>query len=291
MRSLIGDEIPLEGGHLRLVEENTVWSAPEVEEIVDTIVAFFRVGVTLEGRADQHAGMVHQVLSAIFLTIIQFHLFQGTVGVERTGCMEQQVMVHNGVHASMREDQLDVLAQFLVHRERVVEPFHKVILFGCERYITVVSCDGGEATGGHGILLPIHLACTFLKIHGTQQVTVLHAPLGVLVEDLGLHLELENGDGLVHHRGETRILLIEFLATASGPRHELRTRVIAVGLHGEGSQGHQVNTVCLLKGGKVCVSQTETDNVADTCVVSCAGTHPENVVITPLDIPVFVLPQ
>ena len=235
--------------------------------------------------------MVHQVLSAIFLTIIQFHLFQGTVGVERTGCMEQQVVVHNGVHASMREDQLDVLTQLFVHRERVVEPFHEVVLFGCERYITVACYDGREVAGGHGILLSIHLACTFLKIHGTQQVTVLHAPLGVLVEDLGLHLELENGDGLVHHRGETRILLIEFLATASGPWHELRARVIAIGLHGEGGQGHQVNTVCLLKGSKVSIAQTETDNVADTCVVSCTGTHPENVVVTPLDIPVLVLPQ
>ena len=155
--------------------------------------------------------------------------------------MEQQVMVDNGVHASMREDQFDVLAQFLVHREGMVQTLHEVILFGCKFYGTILSLfrpgiarDGWEVTGGHGIFLTVHDTSSLICVDGTQQVTVFHSPFRMLMEDLGLHLELKDSDGLVHHCRKTGVLLVEFLTTTSSPRHELRTGIITIGLHGKG---------------------------------------------------------
>jgi len=49
MGFLVLDEIALKGSHFCLVEEWAVGTAPEIEEIVDSIVALHRVGVVLKG--------------------------------------------------------------------------------------------------------------------------------------------------------------------------------------------------------------------------------------------------
>ena len=46
---LLGQEVTLEGSHLRLVEERAVGSAPQVAEVVDSLLAQFRIAVLLEG--------------------------------------------------------------------------------------------------------------------------------------------------------------------------------------------------------------------------------------------------
>ena len=45
---LLGQEVTLEGSHLRLVEERAVGSAPQVAEVVDGLLAKFRIAVLLE---------------------------------------------------------------------------------------------------------------------------------------------------------------------------------------------------------------------------------------------------
>ena len=45
---LLGQEVTLESSHLRLVEERTVGSAPQVAEVVDGLLAQFRIAVLLE---------------------------------------------------------------------------------------------------------------------------------------------------------------------------------------------------------------------------------------------------
>ena len=75
MGLLVGDEIALEGSHLALVEEWTVRAAPQIDEVVDGVFLLVRVAVLLKGGANLHACMVHQFLSAIFLSWIDFHLF------------------------------------------------------------------------------------------------------------------------------------------------------------------------------------------------------------------------
>ena len=43
MRLLISNEIALKGCHLTLVEERTVWTAPEIDEIIDSIFFLIRI--------------------------------------------------------------------------------------------------------------------------------------------------------------------------------------------------------------------------------------------------------
>ena len=45
---LVGDKISFEGCHLALIEEWTVWTTPEIEEVIDGILFLVWVGILLE---------------------------------------------------------------------------------------------------------------------------------------------------------------------------------------------------------------------------------------------------
>ena len=114
---LVGDKISLEGCHLALVEEWTVWTTPEIEEIIDGILFLVWGGIHLERRANLHSGMVHQFLSAILFSRINLYLFQCPVFVEWTGCMEEQVVVEDGIHTAVLQHGSDMLVQFLAYHK------------------------------------------------------------------------------------------------------------------------------------------------------------------------------
>ena len=80
---LVVDEVALEGGHLRLVEEWALRSAPEVEEIVLGITCHLGCAVVLEGGADHHAGLVEQFLAFVAAAGIDLHFLQLSIGRQR----------------------------------------------------------------------------------------------------------------------------------------------------------------------------------------------------------------
>lgn len=114
---LVGDKISLEGCHLALIEEWTVWTTPEIEEVIDGILFLVWVGILLECRANLHSGMMHQFLAAILFSRINLYLFQCSVFVEWTGSMEEQVVVEDGIHTAMLQHGSDMLVQFLAYHK------------------------------------------------------------------------------------------------------------------------------------------------------------------------------
>ncbi len=60
MGLLVGHEIAFKCSHLALVEERTVRTAPEIQEVIDGIFLLGWVAVLLEGGTNLHAGIVHQ---------------------------------------------------------------------------------------------------------------------------------------------------------------------------------------------------------------------------------------
>ena len=109
-------------------------------------------------------------------------------------------------------------------------------------------------------------------------------------EDLGLLLELKHADGLVHAGGQAHRLLV-YLLTFQQLGHELLARVVAVGLHSERGQRHEIDAVALLERGEVGVAQRQSQHVADAGLVARTGSHPEDVVVAPLYVPRVVLAQ
>ena len=130
VRLFVGNEIPLEGRHLRLVEQRTIGTTPQVEEIVDGILVFIVRSVMLEGGTYHHARLVHQLSSHIFPSGKNLYFFQCAILIEWDRGVKQQVAVKDGVHAPMLQKQSHVLVQFLADHERMAKSLHQFFFFG-----------------------------------------------------------------------------------------------------------------------------------------------------------------
>ena len=70
--------------------------------------------------------------------------------------------------------------------------------------------------------------------------------------------------------------------------HELIARVVAIGLHGEGGERHEVYAVAVFERCEVGVAQRQANDVADASLVACQRSHPQHVVVAPLNVPTVV---
>ena len=78
---LVLEEIAFKSSHFRFVKEGRIFATPKVEEVVACIVAriFFLLvagNTVCEGRTNHHSDVVHEVLTAIGGTRVDFHLFE-----------------------------------------------------------------------------------------------------------------------------------------------------------------------------------------------------------------------
>ena len=88
----------------------------------------------------------------------------------------------------------------------------------------------------------------------------------------------------MHTGGEQTCLLVELLVVGEHLGDKLLAGIVAISLKGEGCQRHEVDAV-LLDGCEVRIAQAESQHVADAGVVAGRSSHPEDVVIAPLDVP------
>ena len=280
---LVRQEVTFEGGHLRLVEEGRILAAPKVEEIVASVETLFLFGIVLESRTHHHTDVVHEVLATETLTFVELHFLQGTVVVEWYGGMEQQVLITDAVHATVRKQHLDVFLEFLADTERMVQTLHELMLLGGE-LVGIGRVNGGEMARLHLVLLTIDDIDTTLVVDMFEYAAVFHLPFRTAVEDECLLLELDDADGLMHLSRQALVLILHRVVFQE-LRLELLAGVVTIDLHSEGSQWYKVDAVGFLDGRQVGIAQTQAQDVADAGVVACTGTHPQYIMITPLDIP------
>src|SRR5574344_527997 len=186
---LVGEEIAFEGGHLALVKQRRVFAAPEVQEIIDGILAFLYRCIGGECGTYHHARIMHQLQSCVFLAGRNLYFLQRAVVIERAGGMEEQVAVIDGIHTSMAQDGADVLMELLTYCERMMElTYEQLLLVG--ELVGVLGIDGGEMTTAHGVLLTVYGADAALIIYIIEEFAVLHIPRGLTVVDDCFLLEL-----------------------------------------------------------------------------------------------------
>ena len=121
-----------------------------------------------------------------------------------------------------------------------------------------------------------------------QEVTILHPILGMASDDLVLELELYDSDRLVHLTHEEDALLIVGLISIAELRSEGRTGVLAIDLHSEARQRKHVDPVAILQRREVGIAQGDTYSVGHAGGVPDSSTHPEHIVVTPLDVDIVV---
>ena len=107
------------------------------------------------------------------------------------------------------------------------------------------------------------------------------------MEDAGFLLELYDADGLVHLGSQQQGLLVH-LRVLEQLGDEILTRVVAIGFQGKGGQGHEVDAIAVFEGGEVGIAQREAQHVTDAGIVTRCSSHPEHVVVAPLDVPRLV---
>ena len=196
---------------------------------------------------------MHQFLALIAFAVVEFNFLQTAVGIERTGGMEEQVVVADFEHATMRKQHFGVLAQFFTHPEAMVQFLHEQFLVG-SKPAGVAWVDGGEMARSHRIVFAIKSADAFLVINGFEQTAVLHHPLGTALEYLSLGLELQHGDGFVHLGCEAHGLIVEGVALQQSG-NELLAGVVAIGIHSKGGQWHEVDAIALLQCGEIGIAE------------------------------------
>ena len=285
----VTEEVTLEGGHAVFVEEGRVLPAPQIPEVIlgKLLLLAGRVGV--ESGAHGHAYLMQQLAAAVALAV-EIDFLESAVGIEGHAGVEEEVTVVDGVHAAVGEEAFDVLLQLVADAEGVVELAHQLGLLGGE-VVGVCGVEGGEEGVGHLIRYAVlHEEAAFL-VYILQHEAVLHLPFGAAQDHLGFELELYDGDGLVHLRDEAACLLVVRGVVLVEARAEEVAGVAGVGLHGEGGQGHEVDAVAVLEGLHVAVAQRETQDVGDAAVVAGSGTHPQGVVVAPLDVEAMVLAE
>ena len=284
-RGLVGDEVQLEGGHLALREQRASLAQPQVPQKVASAAALLGV-MAEEGGA--HIALHHVVERAALVAAAEHvHFLQAAVGVERHAGMEHEVAVADLVQAAHFQEEAHMTLQFLASGERGLQAAHHLFLGRRERE-GVLRVDRGEHAIGQRVFHAIDHHGARLVIDLVQQLAAFQPELGVLVDQRRLHLELDDGHGLldlhVHLKLGRRQVGVALQA-------ETHARIVTVRVKGEARQRQDVDAVGVLQDGQVAVAGAVAHHVRDAAALPEGRAHPHDVVVAPLDVHIMLCLQ
>ena len=158
--------------------------------------------------------------------------------------------------------------------------FHDGVLLRCKP-VRVCRINGGEIPVQHLLLAAFQQYGPPVQINAVQQVSAIQAEFRMFPDDLALHLELDNGYGLVHPDIQFRLAG----AACVGPLElETGARIASIGIQGKGCQRQQINAVTVLQDIQIAVSGTDADYICNTSLLTGSRTHPQHIMVPPLDI-------
>ena len=133
----------------------------------------------------------------------------------------------------------------------------------------------GELVGG-----AVHRHRAPVKVNGAQQLAVGQPKRGVLVDEPGLRLELDDGHGLLHLDGALQVGGRQVGASLEAKG---RTGVVRIGAHRKVEQRREVHAVGVGEHGEVAVTGADAHHVADAAGLPERRAHPHDVVVSPGD--------
>lgn len=205
--------------------------------------------------------------------------------------MEEQVAVRDAVHRTMGEDNSNVALETLADTEGAADAVDEFSL-SIGECIGMLRIDGGEIGVAQWIILAVEAYDATLKVTSREEVAVPHAPLGMTLVELPLKLKCDDGNGFVHTGIKEALALGGFfLAMTEIVGHKDVAGIIGVSLEGEGGEGHEVDAVAFLEDDGVAVAKGKTEDGGYAAAVAGGSTHPEHVVIAPLDVEMVELTE
>ncbi len=194
--------------------------------------------------------------------------------------MEQQVAVLYFVQAAMLQEKAHMALELLAVLERSAQLLDNRLLAG-GKLIGILPVHRGKDGVDQFVLHAINHDGTALAVHQVQQVAVLQAKAGVLGNELGLHLELNDGHGLLDLLGQRRFGIREPRAVF---KPEGGTGVVGIGFGGEGGQRAQIDAVGVFQNVQVAVASADAHHVGHAARLSQRRAHPQDVMIAPLHV-------
>ena len=279
---LIGGEVAFEGGHLPLAEHGGLGSTPEIPHEVHRIPLSLGSLRSIVGLGDDEIQIVHEGLAGLELPVdgnaVEFPIFR-----HGQAAMVEEVPVHGQVgRAPGEEEGIVALEAFGVEEGGLDVPEEFFLLVG--QLEGILGIDGGEvgvrelvaaSVDGHIFHgLPVHLL---------EDDPVGHFIFRMTFVELALQLEFQDGHGLMHPGSLTFIHHIVNIFIIN-PGHKDVAGVISVDLPGKVIQDPEVDSVSVLQAVKGIVFDGISHNCHHADFVTQGSTHPDHVVVAPLDI-------
>ena len=229
----------------------------------------------------QHIDLVQQCLPAETLTFY-FHALKSAVFVHGNTAVEHQITVADLIHGTLGQQKTDMPPQFLAVPEGVGEYGHQFLLRLRKPHGTV-RVHRGKSAVPESVYPLANLHRPAAEIHSGKQIPLPHLPLRMGMDQLGLQLQLDHRDGLMHLSRQVSVdRIINIVVIGMGIIQ--RTGIVAVHLPGKNGKGPHIQSVAVLQQVKIVVLDGNPDHIGDKSSVAGGCPDPGNIMVAPLNI-------
>ena len=205
--------------------------------------------------------------------------------------MEQQIAVVDLVKTALGIQEPDVPLEFFGMTEGIGELVDHVAFFRCQ-IVGVFRIDGGEIAVFQRVDLAADVDGFGSVIDSVQQQPVAHAEFGAAQQLLALQLEEDDGNGLVHPGGQQLVLFgIVFCVSIGELDLKAAGITVLVDFVGKNGQWPQGNAIAGFDYIQIVVADGIGKHRGDQSPGAGGGTHPQNIVVTPLNVHAMAVHQ
>ena len=162
------------------------------------------------------------------------------------------------------------------------------VRFLCRISIGICGIDGGEVRVEHLVGFAVQGNQTGLKIDPVQQISFFQLKFRMCEDELSLRFELQNRNGLMNLEIDQHLPLVGGVVPL---QMKTGAGIPLVGAHGVGGKGQHVDAVTVFQNVEVSVAGTDANHVANAGDFSCGGAHPQDVMVSPLNVHGMVIHQ
>ena len=198
--------------------------------------------------------------------------------------MEQQVAVMDLIESTLGIEEANVPLELFTVTEGVGELVNDLLLLVSET-VRIFWIYGREVAVFHRIHFTIDGDSLMDYIDLVQQKAIFHSKFGSAKNLLTFQFEKDDGDGFIHPGGEELVLFAVLSHLGVGQFDMERGKIsILIDFVGENRQGPQGNAVTGLDDLQIVIVNGIRKHSGNQCAGTGGGTHPQNVVVAPLNV-------
>ena len=122
-----------------------------------------------------------------------------------------------------------------------------------------------------------------------KQATAFHMELFVPADQLAFQFKLDDGDGLMHL--PSKLFFQNTVVIGISLHLKNSAGIIFISFHCKGCQRHEIDSISILQDIHISVADTVSDHRCNAGFLACGSSHPDHIMISPLDIKRVVFHQ